>query len=190
VPTIDTSKVKVGHGFLWTAPASTARPADTLAELADPPSPWTFVGPTEEGVTQNVATETSDIRVEEVSLPVQINTTSKNFRLRTALSADTVESMKLAYGGGTITTVAAASGQPGKKVLKLSDTLDQLAAYFEVLNSAGFWRRIYVPKVLSLADVETRYRRSAANRAYPIELRAICLPEEIEIHEKTAAALA
>ena len=184
----DTAKVLVGYAKLWTAPALTAMPADTVAEDAGFVSPWTYVGGTEEGVTLNVSSETGDIRIEEQSIPVRIIATAKNVRIRVALSEDTVENMKLAYGGGTITTVAAGVGQPAKKTLTLSDTLDELAACFEGLNSFGKWRRIYIPKVLSLADVETRYRRAANNRSYPIELRAICAPSDIKVVEKTAEA--
>lgn len=185
---VDTSNVLVGTAKLWTAPALTARPADTLAEGADFVSPWTFIGATEEGIRLLVGTETGETRIEESSIAVRIVATSKNVRIRGSLAEDVLESMKLAYGGGTVTTTAAGVGQPAKKVLKLSDTLDELAACFEGVNKYGKWRRIYIPKMLSLADVETAYRRAANNRAYPFELRAICLPSDIEIHEKSAEA--
>lgn len=189
MPTPTVTNVLVGQATGYTAPANTARPLDTLAEGATWLSPWVYWGGTEEGVQLLVGSETGEVRIEEQATPVLIPKTATNVRVRVTLSEDTLETMKLAYGGGTIATVAAASGQPGKKTLTLSDSLDQLALGFEGLNKDGFWRRLYIPKVLSVADVETVYRRAANNRAYLCEFRAICAPSEIRIDDKTAAAL-
>jgi hypothetical protein len=186
-PTI--TNVIVGEAYAYTAPASTAMPVDTVAEGASWGGSWVYVGATEEGVTVNHSADTNEIRIEEQSLPVRILKTTTNFRITASLSEDTVETMKLAYSGATITTTAAATGQPGKKTLALSDTLTELALGFEATNSFGFWRRVYIPRVLSLADVGTPYRRAANNRVYPVEFRAICKPSDIQIVDKTAAAL-
>lgn len=185
---VDTTKVIVGYATMYTAPKNTAAPLDTLAESAPWLSPWVSPGATEEGVSFAVGTDTGDIRIEEQATPVLVLVTAKNVRVLVTLSEDTVENMKLAYGGGTIVTTAAGTGQPGKKTLTLSNSLDQLAVGFESINSFGFWRRVYVPSVLSVADVTTAYRRAANNRAYNVELRAVCDPSEIKIVDKTAAA--
>lgn len=186
---VNTAKVIVGVATLYTAPKNTAAPLDTLAENAAWSAPWVQVGGTEEGVSLAVGTDTADIRIEEQATPVLVVTTANNIRILTTLSEDTVENMKLAYGGGSIVTTAAASGQPGKKTLSLSNTLDQLAVGFEAINADGFWRRVYIPSVLSVADVTTAYRRAANNRAYNVELRAVCDPSLVKIVDKTAAAL-
>lgn len=186
---VNTAKVLVGTATLYTAPKGTAAPLDTLAEGVAWSAPWVHVGGSEEGVSFAVGTDTGDIRIEEQATPVLVVVTAKNIRVLVTLSEDTVENMKLAYGGGSIVTTAAASGQPGKKTLTLSNSLDQLACGFEGLNADGFWRRVYIPSVLSVADVTTAYRRAANNRAYNVELRAVCDPSEIKIVEKTAAAL-
>lgn len=186
---IDTTRVIVGAATLYTAPKDTAMPVDTLAEGADWPAPWVHVGGSEEGVSFAVGTDTGDIRIEEQATPVLVVVAAKNVRVLVTLSEDTVENMKLAYGGGTIVTTAAAAGQPGKKTLTLANSLDQLAVGFEGLNSFGFWRRVYIPSVLSVADVTTAYRRAANNRSYNVELRAVCDPSAIKIVEKTAAAI-
>lgn len=184
----DTTKVIVGEAYMYTAPASTTMPADTVAEGASWGGSWTYVGGTEEGVTLTHSADTNEIRIEEVSLPVRIIKTSTTFSLTASLSEDTVETMKLAYSGATITTTAAGVSQPGKKTLVLSDVFTELAVGFEATNSFGFWRRVYVPRILSMASVGTPYRRAAGARVYPIEFRAICKPSEIQIVEKTAAA--
>lgn len=188
-PSIDTTKVLIGTAILYTAPANTTPPADTVADGTTWTAPWTYVGATEEGVSLAVGTDTGDIRVEEQSTPVLIVVNSKNVRILAALSEDTIENMKLAYGGGTLTTTAAATGVPGTKKLALSNSVSVLAAGFEGVNAFGFYRRVYIPQVLSVADITTAYRRSTNNRSYAIELRAICDPSLITITDKTAAAL-
>jgi hypothetical protein len=189
VPNPDTTNVLVGYARLYTAPAGTAMPAETVAFDGAWGSSWTYIGATEEGITQTIGTDTGTITIEESSIAVLTTVTAKTFTLGFALSEDTLESIKLAAGGGTITTTAAASAQIGKKVLTLSDTLDQLAVGFEAVNKFGFFRRVYVPTVLSTGTVATPYRRAANNRAYPVELHATCRPDQIQIVDKTAAAL-
>lgn len=189
-PTPTTSNVIVGQATMYTAPANTTAPADTLADGATWLTPWVYSGATNEGVSFLVSSNTQDINIEEQSTPVMVLTTSKNIRIQATLSEDTLETMKLAYGGGTITTVAAATGVPGKKTLTLADPLDQLAVGFEGINPQGFFRRVYIPQVVSVADVTTAYRRAAGERLYAVELRAICPPSSIKIVDKTAAPLA
>jgi hypothetical protein len=188
-PNPDTSAVLVGYARAYTAPAGTAMPADTVAFDGTWPVGWTYIGATEEGVTQTIGTDTATIAIEEQSIPVLTVVNAKTFTLAFSLSEDTLESIKLAAGGGNIVTTAAATGVIGKKVLTLSDTLDQLAVGFEAINKQGFFRRVYVPSVLSTGTVGTPYRRAANNRAYPVELHATCRPDQIVFTEKTANAL-
>jgi hypothetical protein len=189
MPNPDTSAVVVGYARLYYAPAGTAMPADTVAFDGTWPVGWTYIGATEEGITQTIGTDTASIAIEEQSIPVLTVVNAKTFTLGFSLSEDTLESIKLAAGGGNITTTAAATGVIGKKVLTLSDTLDQLAVGFEAINKYGFFRRVYVPSVLSTGTVGTPYRRAANNRAYPVELHATCRPDQIVFTEKTANAL-
>jgi hypothetical protein len=187
---VTTTNVLVGNATLYTAPANTAAPADTLADGAAWLTPWVHVGGTEEGVSFAVGVDTNDIRIEEQSTPVLVTVNQRNVRIMAALSEDTIENMKLAYGGGTIATQAAAAGVIGKKTLTLSESLDSLAAGFEGKSPQGFFRRVYIPRIISVADVTTVYRRAAGNRSYAVEFRAICPIEQITITDKTAAATA
>lgn len=186
---INTAKVIVGHASIFTAPENTVAPLDGVDVGTDWSAPWKNVGATEEGVSFAVGTDTNDIRVEEQVQPVAILVTSRNVRAMFALSEDTLESMKLAYGGGVIATQAPGpAGIVGKSTLSLSDSFERLALGFEGLNSFGFFRRVYIPSVLSVADVTTPYRRAANNRSYAVELRAVCKSSDIKIVDKTAAA--
>lgn len=186
---IVTSNVLVGAATLYTAPVGTAAPLDSLADGAPWLTPWTHVGATEEGVSLAVGTDTVDIRIEEKLSPVLRIFSGSNIRITCGLSEDTIETMKLAYGGGTIATQAAAVGVPGKKTLALSDSLTTITAGFEGVNALGFWRRIVIPKVVAMADITTVYRRSANNRSYGVELFSLSERSEILISEKTAVAL-
>jgi predicted metal-dependent phosphotriesterase family hydrolase len=183
---ISTTNVITGQASIFTAPAGTALPADDLLVGVDWAVPWVNVGATEEGLQFLSGSNTQDITIEEQSLPVAVLVTSRNIRLQFSVSEDTLASMKLAYGGGVISTVAPGTTQIGKSVLTLSDVMDRLAVGFEVVNPTGFYRRVYVPTVLSVADVTTSFRRAANNRSYNVELRAVCPPNQIVITDKTA----
>lgn len=168
---INAANVIVGAATLYTAPPSTPLPADTVAYGAGWGAPWVDVGATEEGVTQIVGTNSQDITIEEQAAPISVTVASSNVRIQTALAEDIIENIKIAWGRGTLTTVV---GPPATKTLALSDTYNQFAIGFEALNAFGFFRRFYVPSVLSTADVTTRYRRAAAERSYTVEFRAVC----------------
>ena len=186
---IDTTKVALGIASVWYAPEGTAMVSDTVAQGADWGSPWTFIGATEDGVTLAKGVDVGSITVEEQSLPVKRPVNAVTFEVRFTLSEDTPDNMKLAYGGGVITTIVAATGVAGKKRLKLSNDLDSLAVGWESTTPDGKVRRGYIPSVLSIADVETQYRRAANNRAYPTVLSAVCDPSEIVIDDWTADPL-
>lgn len=188
-PTIVPTNVLVGTANVFTAPAGTAAVADTIAGGQTWGSPWVYIGATEEGLTLAVSSSTANINVEEQATPVLVVTNEVTIEMRFSLSEDTLETMKLAYGGGgTISTIAGGAGIAAKKRLTLSSVLAKLTAGFEGLNAAGFPRRVYVPAVLSVGDAETRYRRAANNRSYPAVLRAVCDPSQVVIDDWTAAA--
>jgi hypothetical protein len=184
-PTYTAGNVFVGIASLFTAPANTPAPADSVAQNAIS-TPWVPVGATEEGVSLQWQRSLQDIHVEEQSTPVNTQVTSSTFNVNTSLSEDTIATMKLAFGGGTITTVAPGTTQVGKSVLTLSDTLDQLAVVMEAQNPLSFWRRLYIPSVLSVAEVTTAYRRAANNRSYSLQLRAVCAINQIQMTDMTA----
>lgn len=189
MPSPVVTNVLVGSAILYTAPFGTAFPADTVAAGAAWGAPWTYIGGTEEGVTTSYTINPNDVFIDESPIPATTAAQTAVFEFRFSLSEDTLDSIKLAYGaGGTLTTVTSTTGVAAKKKLVLSSILSKLACGFEGVNAAGFPRRVFVPAVRSVGSVETAYRRAANNRAYPSVLRAVCLPEEIEFDDWTAAA--
>lgn len=197
VPAYTRQKVLVGQARMFLQkllPTSApALPLDTVALNGAWPATgtniWVPVGATQEGLNFRFQRSTQDITVEEQLTPVAVNTTGLDISMDMVLSEDSLETMVTAYGGGSIVTTAASSGQIGKKTLTIGSDLDQYAFGFETQDSAGFFRRVLVPTVVSVGQAETLFRRAADARRYAVSLRVLCAPEEIIVIEKTADAL-
>jgi hypothetical protein len=181
---------------MYLAPFSSASPAVLPAESVAlggtwPSSPqvWTAIGATEDGVTLGFRRNTADQMVEEQITPVGVETTDADLRCEVSLSEDTLETLRIAFGGGTITTVAAASGQIGKKTLALATDLTHFALGFEAKNPSGFFRRVLIPNIVSIADISTPFRRAAGPRRYKAAFRCLVKLEDVTIVDKTADAL-
>jgi hypothetical protein len=196
IPIYDRTKVMPGMAQIYLAPYSVASPAvlpaDTVAlggTWPASPQPWTPIGATEDGVTMAFRRNTTDQMIEEQMTPVGVETADADLRYECSLSEDTLETMRIAFGGGTVTTTAAATGQIGKKVLVLSTDLDHFALGFEAKNPDGFFRRMLIPDIVSIADISTPFRRAAGPRRYRVAFRALVAPEAVTIVNKTANAL-
>lgn len=181
------SNVKWGYADTWHAAADTVEPA-SAATLSEPATGWTGVGYTSEGVTMEVGKDTEMVRVEESLTPAGIVVTGSDVKITFEIAEDTLEARQLAYGLGTISTTAAATGQIGKKTLTLDDSLDVIALCFIADNAQGFRDRVYIPRMMSSGAVGTAYQR-AAKRVFPVEFTAICELAAIKIVKQTAAAV-
>jgi hypothetical protein len=132
--------------------------------------------------------ETTDITIEEQVNPVDVATNTLDPRIEATLSEDTLETMVTAYGGGTITAVAKTVSTPGISTLAISSELTHLTMGMEAQNNMGFWRRVLFPDVLSVAQVETSYRRAETQRLYAVSFRMVNPLSALVIKEMTAAA--
>lgn len=193
VPQYDGTKVLTGMASVYLAPYNpttpVSLPADTVALGTAWTSPWVPIGATMEGVSFQYSRETEQISIEEQMTPVDERTSSLTFTVEVELAQDTLQTMKWAYGGGTITTTAAATGTPGTSTLQISDEMEDLVLGLEGQNDKGFWRRILIPRVKSVADVTTNYRRSNSPRTYAVSLRSLVAPSAVTIKNQDAAAL-
>jgi hypothetical protein len=195
-PSYDRGKILTGVAAMYVqeydAGSPAALPADTVA-LGSTSSwealGWLPVGATQEGVTVGFTREVQDIMIEEQVTQVDQRTTSVAFTFTVTLSEDSIQSMMWAYGGGDITTTAAASGIPGKQELKISSEVRHFSIGFEAENSFKKARRLLVPDVTSVAEVETAYRRAEEQRMYACTFTSLVPPEDVEIVEITADAL-
>lgn len=199
IPVNNPDFVLTGQAQVWWKPwifgTPAALPADTLL-LGDAwTSPWKAVGATKEGVSARFDRTVTNITVEEVSQPVDQRTSSSGFTFTMQLSEDTLDTMLLAYGGGTITTLAAAAGTKGKKTLVIAEEVDyisigleSMAAPREAVTSETPWRRMVIDKVSSAAQVETAYRRAANQRVYPVTFTSLTPIADCPIVELDADA--
>lgn len=190
-PTWVAANVLYGTAFLFTSPEGTALPADI--DLGDSAAwataSWNYVGASDQGVTITFNPSVTQIQIEEQMMPTASPVSTAQFTVDVSLAEDTLANMQLAYGGGgSITATAAATGQPGKSVLKLSDTFPVLQAGLIGTNAQGFPRVLYVPRVMSAGQVATSFRRAADKRMYPVTLNALCDLPDIVVTDITAAA--
>jgi len=195
-PTYDRKRVMSGMAAVYLAPynetSPAALPADTVAlggTWPASPQPWTPVGATEQGASFLFRRSTQSLTVEEQLTPVLVETTEIEFKVEAVLAEDTLETMRTAFGGGTITTQAAATGVIGKKTLALASDLDHFSLGLESKNSYGFWRRILIPEIVSIADVEVLNRRAASLRLYKVSFWSLSAIESVTLKDMTAAAL-
>jgi hypothetical protein len=149
---------------------------------------WNPIGASESGATVRFSRATNDITIEEQLNPVDIATTSVDPRIEVTLAEDTLETMKLAYGGGQITTVAPTSTVPGYRELRIAEDIEHLTLGLEGVNSKSQWRRVLWLDVLSVADVETAYRRAETQRLYAVSFRLVSPIADAVIREWNLAA--
>ena len=188
IPRYTRKNVIRGMAQLWTRPQddTATLPANDLAiggDWADAVKgniAWTPIGASASGATVRFSRSTNDITIEEQINPVDIATTSVDPRIEVTLAEDTLETMKLAYGGGTITTVAPATGVPGYRELTIAQDISHLTLGLEGENTktptgsnVRQWRRILMLDVLSVADVETSYRNAETQRLYAVSFRLV-----------------
>lgn len=197
IPRYTRKNVIRGMAQIWTRPQDDAAtlPSNALALGGDWATPatgnalWTPTGASESGATVRFSRSTNDITIEEQLNPVDIATTAIDPRIEVTLSEDTLEIMKLAYGGGTITTVAPASGVPGYRELKVAEDIEHLTLGLEGMNTKSQWRRILWLDVLSVADVETSYRRAETQRLYAVSFRLVSPIDQMLIREWNVVGL-
>lgn len=192
-PVYERKNVLVGMAAVRLYPLSNVTPAALPADTVDIngvwPAGWVPIGATEEGVTLAFSRSTENIKVEEQQVPVDVRTTEVTFSVNCSLAEDTFETMKVAFGGGVITATPAATGVPGTRTLAVGNELDQFALGFEGRNEKGFWRRVLIPVVLSVADAEAQFRRAAAPRKWNVSFKSLVDINQCTIKEMTAAAL-
>jgi hypothetical protein len=190
IPPYDADAVNVGLASMyvgaWDPATPLELPADTV-ELGEAwPTGWTPLGATDSGLEFAFSRKTNDITIEEQIVAVDTNTDSLTFEMNVTLAQDTLQTMKLAYGGGKVTDIAPTATTPGIRTLTIATDLDTLSFGFEVQNEFGFWRRYFVPKVKSVANVKTTFSRSKDKRMYAVTFQSLVAPEDVVVREKTA----
>ena len=193
VPQYNPSKVLTGLAAVYLQPyvpgTPPALPADTVALGTAWTTPWVPVGASANGASLDFQRATDTIEVEEQMTPVDYRTKSLTMTVNIELAEDDLQTMQWAFGGGTITTTAASTGVAGTSTLVIADEMSTFGLGMEAQNSNGFWRRILVPQVKSVAQIKTAYRRSNAPRTYSVSFESIVQPSQITIKTMDTAAL-
>ncbi len=176
-PQYERKNVLTGMASMYMKPADPLTPAvippDTLALGAAWPNDWRGVGATMDGLNFQFQRQKSAIHIEEQPNEVDSRTKDLKFQMQVDFSEDTLQTMRIAYGGGTISTVAAAANVYGTSTLVISDEMEDLAFGFEGQNQCGLARRCVVPIVKSVGNIKTQYRRAAKQRIYSVNLESV-----------------
>lgn len=191
IPRYTRKNIVRGMAALWIAPYSTTAPA-ALPANEEPlgydwsegvGSLWTSLGASESGATMRMTRETTDITVEEQSNPVDVAVNTLDPRIEITLAEDTLETMRVSWGGGEITTVDPTATTPGYMELSVSQDLEHFTLGLEAENSFKMARRVLFLDVLSVAEVETSFRRAEGTRLYACSFRLISPIEDLVIRE-------
>lgn len=184
-PTYDRRNVLTGLASMYLKnvnPAVAATiPANSLALGAAWPTPWTPPGATTEGLTFGFSRDSNDITIEEQPSPVDTRTNGLSFTADVTLSEDTIPTMRIAYGGGTVTAVAATATEHGYEDLQISDEMEDFAFGFEGENQFQKPRRVCVPVVKSVGDIQTAYRRADSQRSYEVSFKSLVALKDVKI---------
>lgn len=190
IPRYTRKNIVRGMAALWIgaydADTPLALPANTTPlgyDWSTGSSGWTSLGASESGATMRMTRETTDITVEEQSNPVDVAVNTMDPRVEITLAEDTLNTMRVAYGGGEITTVAPTTTDAGYMELSVSQDLEHFTLGLEAENSFGMARRVMFADVLSVAEVETSYRRAEGTRLYACSFRLISPIEDLVIRE-------
>ena len=191
-PVQSLGNVLVGSANFYLTPANPAPalPADTLPQGDAWVAPWVYAGLSSDGLTLQIDRKEKRHTVDEISIPAAITVESTTMKVLFKFAEATLENLKYASGGGTVAVQAAGSGMIGKKTLTLSEDLEKLAVGFEGLNPFGFFRRVVIPRVVSVGKIKAEWDRSKNKQVYAAEFESICQISEVKIYDKTANATA
>lgn len=164
-------------------------PADTLALGTAWPTAddWAPIGATLDGLNFGFQRSKQDIHIEEQPNPVDTRTKDLKFQMQLDFSEDTLATMRIAYGGGNITTAVATSTLYGYSELIISDEMEDFAFGFEGQNQFRMARRCVVPIVKSVGNIKTQYRRAHQQRIYSVQLESLVPLAQCPIRDITAA---
>lgn len=112
------SDILISGAWFWYAPEGTAFPdPDVVGVGEDWGAEWEWVGLTTEPLTQDVETETFEVDVQQITLPILQSITAENMTLTTTLAEQRAELLQLLDGGNLYVT-APGSGVVGATELR------------------------------------------------------------------------
>lgn len=156
---IDTNEIVVGStGKIFVAPVGTVAPVDVATAWV---AAWIDLGyATEDGVTISKTRDIEDIPAWQSFYPVRKIVTGENFTVSFSLMQWNENTIKLAFGGGTVTTTA---GPPAHYLYTppAAGVLDERALGVEWTDGTKIYR-LACPKVILTDAVESNVTRTDA----------------------------
>lgn len=160
-------------GYLWHAPAGTAFPVNggTAAgsKFTDSPS-VTFIeiGATEDGHRFRYAPSIEPVTVAEFLDPVKWRTVSREGSFSFNLADYTINNLKRALNGGTVSATGSGATQVNKLTPPGLGNETRAALMWE---SADATMRIFMYSTVNVAEMETAFAKAPAIAVLPCEFR-------------------
>lgn len=163
----NSDELRVGlTGQVYVAPIGTALPAGPVTGLNA-----AFIGLgyiNEDGPTVNVNPDFQDFMAWQEFAPVRVDKTAQNAQVSFALQQWDEDTVPLAFGGGSVSTV---SGGYRYNLPDPTTGLDERALVIEIQDGSEHDRWVF-PRALAIEAVETNYRRSV-EALLPITMRIL-----------------
>lgn len=175
--------IVIGMAIGYYGVVGAAPPADTVKFGGDWGAAWVNPGATEEGWRLTGESTTTPHNIEEQPNPVIMTKDSQTLGIAASLAEDTLESLRLAFAGGTITTDA----MTGVKNFKLAEGIDEFAIGLDMRTHGGRTRRIILPRASGAGAVDVAFRRAASKRLWPVQFNMLNRPSDLIIRELPAA---
>lgn len=168
----DSNEVLIGTGTLYTAPVGTAFPADPSVA---PSGTWIDVGFSEEGWSFNVERDIEDVEVAEEIDPLDILVTKRDIHVVGACAQASLENLKIALGGGTITTLTTPNR---KKFVPLGTAnLDRTALLFRgkapTVAGVAKVRDVQMPNAVSVGAIEIAAKKAPEKSLIAMDFRLV-----------------
>lgn len=176
----DPQNVVVGAAMAYFAAVGETPPASTVKFGTPWGGDWINPGGTEDGYRLTADSSTQSHTIEEQPNPVLVTLETRGLGIAASLAEDTLDSLRLAFAGGTITV--AGSGL-AVKTFQLATGIEEFAVGLDMDTVAGVTRRIIIPRASGAGSVDVAFRRSASKRLWPIQFSALCPPEDIIIQD-------
>jgi hypothetical protein len=181
--------VGLAVGYYAEAAADLTLPANSVEFGGDWGVDWQQAGGTEEGWRLGGESSTTSHNIEEQANPVIVVLDTRTLTISASLAEDTLDSMRLAFGGGTITTTAGVAPAPTIKEFKLSENVEEFAFGLDMqtipspIDGKRITRRIIIPRMSGSGAVDIAFRRAASKRLWPMTMTQLCKPSEVVIRE-------
>lgn len=161
------ASVLKSNAICYHAPLGTAKPLDTVDFEEQWPDPWERVGVTNAELKLGYTFDEILLEVQEFTGPLDRSKDKERVMLETGLAQIEGRLMQIAYGGGKVTTVAAAAGVAGKDVFSIGGDshLEKRIWAFEGVrvleDGTEFPVRCYIWRATAVGGGEMSFSRSA-----------------------------